>query len=358
MPNKTVVHPDEDAAAILEAIKDFAVIRIDLDGLITSWNAGAEKMLGYEASEMIGRPTSMIFTEAGRKSKKAEEEMAMAKKSGSSVDERWHVRKDGTIFWGSGVMTCLFDEAQKPKGFVKIFRDMSEQKRLTETLLRSNKELEQYAHTISHDLQEPLRVLAGYAELLKMRYTGKLDAEADQFIASLAEGAMRAQKMIRALLDFSKLKAPEGKYEEINFESLIKDAIKNLQFLIQERNAHIKFTSLPVLAADPQQMLQLFQNLITNAIKYGNRERPEVFISADETPNEWIFSIQDNGIGIAAENFDKIFDLFARLHEKEYEGSGIGLALCKKIVESYGGRIWVKSELGKGATFYFSIPKT
>ena len=351
------IHSDEDLEAVIEGLKDFAVIRIDLDGLISSWNSGAKKMMGYDVSEVVGKPADIIFTLADRKAKKAEEEMSIAIEKGSSVDERWHVRKDGTIFWGSGLMTSLYDEAKRPKGFVKIFRDMSEQRRLTESLLRSNRDLEQFAHTVSHDLQEPLRVIAGYADLLKARYSGKLDTDADHYIEALASGAGRAQKMIRALLMVSRSDAPNGKYEEINFETLIKDVIKNLQFLIEERNAQIKFTSLPVLAANPEQMLQLFQNLMSNAIKYNRAERPQVFIRADETPKDWIFSVEDNGIGMAAADLDMIFNLFARL-DTESEGSGIGLSICKRIVESYGGRIWVKSEKEKGSIFYFSVPKT
>lgn len=349
---------EEQLQATLEALKGFAIILIDLNGIISSWNDGAKTMLGYEESEALGQSASIIFTEADRKARKAEEEMLTAMEKGSALDERWHVRKDGSIFWGSGLMTCFYDGSRKPKHFVKIFRDMSDQKRLVDNLQRSNRDLEQFAHTISHDLQEPLNMVASYAELLKSRYQKKLGNDADQFIEYLIDGALRAKKMVASLLEYSKLEAPEGAYEQINFESLVKEVLKNLRFAIEKKQARLSFSSLPVLAADSRQMLHLFQNLISNAIKYSKADHPLVQIRADEAKEEWIFSVTDNGIGIDPRYYSKIFNLFSRLHnDQEYEGTGVGLAICKKIVENHQGRIWVESTPGKGSTFYFSLPK-
>ncbi len=229
--------------------------------------------------------------------------------------------------------------------------------RLNKELERSNKELEQFAYVASHDLQEPLRMVASYTQLLADRYKGKVDETADDFIHFAVEGANRMQALIEALLSFSRLNTKKEYVEMTNSEAALAQAVTNLNKQIEERCAKITHDPLPVINAAWSQFIQLFQNLISNAIKFNDNKVPRVHITAYQNGEEWIFSVRDNGIGFDTEYKDRIFVIFQRLHGREhYPGTGIGLALCKKIVERHGGRIWVKSEPGKGSSFNFAIP--
>ncbi|HEX2865500.1 MAG TPA: ATP-binding protein [Ignavibacteriales bacterium] len=227
---------------------------------------------------------------------------------------------------------------------------------LTE-LERSNKDLEQFAYVASHDLQEPLRMVSNFTQLFARRYRNRLDSNADEYIEFIVEGAMRMQHLIRDLLLYSRLSARNRCFELVDCRTVIEKVLSNLQLSIEESQASVSFGSLPVIAADEVQIEQLFSNLITNAIKFHNHEKPVVRINCSFQNKSWVFSVQDNGIGIEPDYHDRIFVIFQRLHERsEYPGTGIGLAICKKVVEHHGGRIWVDSEHGKGSTFYFTIP--
>lgn len=222
---------------------------------------------------------------------------------------------------------------------------------------RSNSELELFAYVASHDLQEPLRMVTSFTQLLEKRYKNKLDKDADEFIEFILDGATRMQSMINDLLQYSRVGTRGKPFKLTDFESVFGQSLVNLKIAIDENNAIITHDPLPTLMADSTQMIEVFQNLISNAIKFRSKESPQVHVSALKKRNEWVFSVRDNGIGIAPEFFDKLFILFQRLHSRsEYPGTGIGLAVCKKIVERHGGKIWVESEPDKGSTFYFSIP--
>ncbi len=223
-------------------------------------------------------------------------------------------------------------------------------------LARSNAELEQYAYVASHDLQEPLRMITSFTQLLEKRYKGRLDNDADEFIGYIIDGATRMQRLINDLLAYSRVGLSIKSFELTDCEAVINQALDNLKIAIEESGAIVTHNRLPSVMADSSQMITLFQNLLSNAIKF-RRETPRIHVSAKQKKDEWIFSLQDNGIGISPELIDRIFVLFYRLHGRDvYPGSGIGLATCKKIVERHGGRIWVDSKLGKGSTFYFTIP--
>jgi signal transduction histidine kinase len=236
-------------------------------------------------------------------------------------------------------------------------REAAKLKQAIKELERSNIELEQFAYVASHDLQEPLRMVSSYVQLLARRYKGKLDADADDFIAYAVDGANRMQMLINDLLAYSRVSTRGGPFEPTECEAVLEQTLANLQVAITDSGAVVTHDTLPTIMADDFQLGQLFQNLIDNAIKFRSEKPPCVHISAERKGNEYVFSVRDNGIGIDPEYADRIFRIFQRLHNRgKYPGTGIGLAICKKIVERHGGRIWVDSQPGRGATFYFTMP--
>jgi light-regulated signal transduction histidine kinase (bacteriophytochrome) len=249
---------------------------------------------------------------------------------------------------------------------VIIHRDITERKRAEKALaeraaelVRSNAELEQFAYVASHDLQEPLRMVAIYAQLLAKRYRGKLDADADEFIGYVVDGVHQMYQLINGLLAYSQVGSQADAFQSTDCNAAIGSALAKLQGTIKDNAAVITHGPLPTVMADALQLEMLFQNLISNGIKFHGEQPPQIHVSVDQKGDEWVFSVRDNGIGIDPQYADRIFTIFERLHAtKDYPGTGIGLAICKKIVERHGGRIWVESHLGTGATFYFTLPKT
>ena len=232
-----------------------------------------------------------------------------------------------------------------------------ERKQFQQELARSNRDLEQFAYVASHDLQEPLRMVATYTQLLAERYRGKLDAEADKYIHYAVDGALRMQKLVQDLLTFSRAGRQGGAFESTDCNVVLQASLKNLEAAIQESHAVVRQDELPVVMGDGSQLIQVFQNLIGNAVKFRGSEAPVIRVSADAQGKEWVFSVADNGIGIAAEHKEKVFVVFRRLHTREeYAGNGIGLSICEKIIEHHGGRIWVESEPGRGSNFQFTLP--
>lgn len=246
----------------------------------------------------------------------------------------------------------------------QLQREIEERRRIEERLEHTIKELEQsnagleqFAYTASHDLKEPLRVIEGFLKILERRYRNKLDQEAREFISFALEGAGRMDMLISDLLEYSRVGSQRKPFKPTDTEAVLNRARANLKVAVEESGAVITHTGLPEVMADELQLVQLFQNLLSNAIKFRSREPLRVHVAAEKHEEEWVFSVRDNGIGIPPEQTERIFKIFQRLHSRgEYAGTGIGLAICKRIVENHGGRIWVKSEEGKGATFFFTIP--
>jgi light-regulated signal transduction histidine kinase (bacteriophytochrome) len=279
-------------------------------------------------------------------------------------------------FWNSLVLLGFFliyvlilstmktEYATKIKLIDKLHNSLSELDRAkkdleqkAQELARSNDALREFAYAISHDLKEPLRGIDGFVKLLAKRYKGKLASDADNFIEYTVDGVKRMQLMIKDLLEYSLVGTKVKDLEPTDSALVIEQALLNLQTAIEESGAEVTYDPLPEVRADASQLTRLFQNLIGNAIKFRGKEALKIHISSEQRDNEWIFSVRDNGIGIDRDHFGRIFVIFQRLHTREeYDGTGIGLALCKKIVERHGGRIWVESETGKGSTFYFTIP--
>jgi PAS domain S-box-containing protein len=478
---------------LVDGVQDYAMIMLDRHGKVLSWNAGAERIKGYKADEIIGRSFSHFYPQEDIDQGRPEEDLQIAAKNGRAAMERWRVRKDGSRFWATLVMRAARDSSGTLLGFAAISRDVSERKEAEKRLVkladryrglldaapdamvisdsdgrillvnaetektfgylredligqsvevlvperfrgshpahrkayaaqpsrrsmggglellgirkdatefpveimlsplespegmlitatirdiserklfeeqllrtvgeleRSNDELKHFAYIASHDLQEPLRMVASYTQLLAKRYEGRLDSDADEFIAYAVDGSNRMQGMIQGLLAYSRAGANGATPCVVSSENALLEALENLAATLEESGAIVIHDSLPNIETDNTQLIQVFQNLIGNAIKYRGAEAPRVHVSATKnSANEWIFSVRDNGIGIDSEYFERIFILFQRLHtQKEFKGTGIGLAICRKVLERLGGRIWVESQVGRGSTFYFALP--
>ena len=260
------------------------------------------------------------------------------------------------------MITILKDD--KPVGKRGVMMDVSERQRLmnaqaryTTMLRRSNEELQRFAYVASHDLQEPLRMIVSYLQIIENRYTDKLDSDAREFIGFAVDGARRMKALITALLEYSRVDGGEKDFEEFDAQLALDKALANLIFQIEDSGAIITSDAMPRIKADMTQITQLFQNLIGNAIKFQSGRVPQIHIGVERKKDEWQFMVRDNGIGVAPEYLERIFIIFQRLHRKaEYPGTGIGLAICKKVVERHGGRIWVESVVDKGTAFYFTLP--
>jgi PAS domain S-box-containing protein len=272
--------------------------------------------------------------------------------------EEPRVGTDGTTRWLRTSKVPLRDPVGHIIGILGTYEDITERKRAEEELKRSNAELQQFAYVASHDLREPLRMISSYLDLLQRRYEGKvLDAKAMGSIHIAVDGAERMQQMINDLLLYSRIETRAKPFSAVPMNDVLATALKDLKASIDESGATITNDTLPSILADRTQMVLLMENLLSNAIKFHGAEAPQIHVSSSIKGNEYLFSVQDNGISIDPKQKDKIFEMFQRLHTREeYPGTGIGLAITKKIVEHHGGKIWVESELGKGSTFFFTMP--
>ena len=341
---------------LIDGVRDYALFTVDAAGHITSWNRGAERLLGYTEAEMIGKEYSRIFTPEDKQNSVPQIELLTAEREGRAHGEGWRLRKDGSRVFVAGTMASLGDT--EPREFGKIIQDVTERKR-SEDLLRSlNTDLQHFAYATSHDLQEPLRMVKSYTQLLAQRYKGKLDEEADEFIAFAVEGAERMETLLRDLREYWSVNEQRSDQPiPVDCNSVVEKALGFLATAIRESRGRVTHDHLPTVLAEEVPVALLFQNLIGNALKYHRPgEPPCIHVSSQRSANVWNFSVSDNGIGIKAEHLEKVFAPFKRLHGAEYPGSGLGLAICQKIVERYGGRIWAESAPGEGSTFYFTIP--
>jgi len=336
----------------------------DLEGRLTFVNRAWIAMHGYESGDdLVGRNLSIFHSR-----KQLERDVVpfnrKVMENGSNGGEVGHVRKDGTAFPTLMATSLLRDGTGRPMSLAGIAKDISEEKkaqdRLKRTLKdleRSNRDLEQFAYVASHDLQEPLRMVSSYTQLLARRYKDALDKDANEFIGYAVDGAKRMRELLEGLLALSRVGRRGKPFARTECRDVLASVLKNLEILIGENDATITCNELPTIMADEGQMAQLFQNLIANAIRYRGEAAPEVRVSAERRNGNWEFSVRDNGIGIAPEHYERIFEMFQRLHGLgEYPGTGMGLAVCKRIVERHGGNMWVESEPGKGSTFRFTIP--
>ena len=341
---------------------------LDLDGNHTFVNPAAAEMLGYSIEELLRKHShTFVITQEQMvvhiRRMNAQYTKLLRTTTVHHVRDEVFWRKDHSSFPVAYTSTPIKEDG-KLVGAVVTFRDITERKRAEEKLARamadlarSNAELEQFAYIASHDLQEPLRMVASFVQLLGKRYKGKLDGDADDFINYAVDGANRMQILITDLLAYSRVGRRGKEFKEVSCEVVLDQAMSNLRNLIEQSNAVVTRNPLPVVKGDDIQLMQLFQNLIGNAIKFSGDRPPCIHVAAERRADDWCFYVRDNGIGIESEYFERIFSIFQRLHDrKQYPGTGIGLAICKKVVERHGGRIWVESEPGTGSTFYFTLP--
>lgn len=350
---------------LLEAAPD-AMVLLDQAGGIVLVNVQAEKQFGYPRDELLGKQLKQIIPDEAVGQLLTSVLQASDSASATPIATELHGRhKAGSDF----PIEVMLSPLQGTEGvlFTMAIRDISARKRVEAQLLRtvedlhrSNEELEQFAYIASHDLQEPLRMVASYTQLLSKRYKGKLDADADEFIAYAVDGASRMQRLIQDLLAYSRVGTKGKELSETSSEAALDHALMNLGGAIDDSSALVTHDPLPAVLADEGQLVQLFQNLVGNAIKYQSPGVPRIHVSSvKQGPAKWMFSVKDNGLGIEPKYFEKIFGMFQRLHGRnEFDGTGIGLAICKKIVERHGGNISVESALGQGSTFRFALSES
>lgn len=331
-------------------------IYINQQDRITLVNDACLRLFGaWTAGELLGKtPYDLFHTDYHQVIRERIRRMRHQGESQPLLEGKI-VRLDG------GIVDVEVIAAHFPFGGSKaihvILRDITERRRAAENLQRSNKELEQFAYAASHDLQEPLRSIVGFLQLLQHNYGDQLDEKGRQYVERVVAAGHRMQIMIRDLLSLSRVTTSNGTFLPTNLNSLVKTVLDNLESTLQENHAEVVYADLPSLSVDSSQIQSLFQNLILNSIKYNMNPNPRVEIGCSPSGNFYQFFVRDNGIGISPRFYERIFIVFQRLHTaREYDGTGLGLALCRKIVERHGGKIWVESVPGEGSTFFFTLP--
>ena len=366
--------------SLVEQVGDYGIFMLDTKGRIISWNEGARRIKGYAAEDVIGKYFSIFYPEEDILNGKPAWELKIARSSGKYEEEGWRLRKDGTRFWANIVITAVYDTEGRLSGFSKVTRDLTERKLSEQALQESsdkyrqlaqelsvtnselssvNRELEQFTAIVSHDLKEPVRTVRSFLHLMD-RYVDQ--QKFDLLKPSIGKGILAAQRMhelIDNLLHYSQISKIGLQRQKLNVEEVIGEAIQNLNDAVEQSGAHIRVQNeVPSIYGDRVQLVQLFQNLLANALKFTNGKKPEVAVKSWMEDGSVRFVVEDNGIGISPENLEKIFEIFRRLHfASQYPGNGVGLAVCKKVVERHRGRIWAESAQGKGARFHIMLPK-
>jgi PAS domain S-box-containing protein len=337
-----------------------AIVVLSPEGTINFWNPAAERMYGYSADEALGRPlTFVVPPERVAEERRALDRALRGERVPAADTERR--RKDGTAIEVSRTLSPVPGPDGTPAGATEIARDISPRRkaekdltRQVSELSRSNADLEEYALRVAHDLQAPLRLVSAYTRMLGLR---PQDAETSDLLKSAEEGMRRMERLIRHLLDYARLDSSPAKFERIEASAVLDQALANLKLSIEESKGRVTRDRMPAILGDATQLAEVFQNLVSNALKYRGTKAPEIHVGAERRAGEWRMSVRDNGAGIAPDQLRRLFRPLERMAQNGVEpGSGMGLAITKKIVERHGGRIWVESEPGKGSTFFFTLP--
>lgn len=349
---------------MVDNVKDYAIISLDSEGNITSWNKGAEKLKGYTSPEIIGKNFSILYPKEDLEAGKPQHELAEATRLGTYEDEGWRIRKDGSRFWANVVITAI-KSSIGTLSFSKITRDLTQRKQYEEDLKKSttalkaaNKELEAFSYAVSHDLRSPLRGIDGFSQALLEDYGDKLEDQAKEYLSYVREGTQKMGKLIDDLLNLSKMTRQEMRFEEVNLSESAKSIAQRLQN--QDPKRHVEFVIQPNIKAlgDTGLLGIVLENLLNNAWKFTSKN-PLALIEfgARKDQNERsIYYLRDNGIGFDMKYYSKLFGAFQRLHaDAEYKGTGIGLATIRRIITRHAGEIWAESKLGEGTTFYFTL---
>ncbi len=362
---------EENLRLLIQGARDYAIFMIDADGIILNWNKGAELIKGYCANDIIGKHISTFYTEEDRKNKRPEHNLSEAKRLGSYEDEGWRVKKDGSLFWADVLITPLYNEFKQLKGFSKITRDVTAKKTAEEEIILLNKkleknvkqlevvnnELEAFTYSVSHDLRAPLRAIHGYTKILEEEFGDKINEDGKRMMDGVMNNAKKMGQLIDDLLALSRLGKKELIKKETDLTSLMNQSLNELKKIVDTSKANITIDALGSAMIDPSLMQQVFYNLLSNAVKYSSKkEKPEIIVGLKKDNGENVYFIKDNGVGFDMKYYNKLFGVFQRLHDAyEFEGTGVGLALVKRILLRHNGKIWAEAEVGKGATFYFTL---
>jgi PAS domain S-box-containing protein len=358
---------------LISGINDYAILMLDRDGRVVSWNTGGEKIKGYKAEEIIGRHFSLFYTGEDREQGKPAHELRVAGAQGQYEEEGWRVRKDGSRFWALVLITALYDRHGQLLGFGKVTRDITERKRASEEIRRLNvdleignleltavnKELEAFTYTAAHDLRAPLRHIHGFAGSFRAAWYEKLDEEGRHFVDKITASAKEMGVLLDDLLNFSHLGRTELRIRRVSLNDMIEQVRSELAPDLEGRAVAWDVHELPYVDGDPSLLHQVFFNLVANAVKYTrNIDHPRIVVESEHgTDGNNTVIIRDNGVGFDMKYADKLFRVFQRLHASaEFEGTGIGLAIVQRIVERHRGTVWAESAVGHGATFYVSLP--
>lgn len=360
---------------MIAEVQDYAIILLDEDGYIQNWNAGAEKIKGYNAEEIIGKRFSIFYTTEDQNNNLPDKLLQQAREKGKALHEGWRVRRDGSRFWGTIVITALHGKDNNIIGFSKVTRDLTDKKMAEEKLLSytseleiQNRELEQFAYVASHDLQEPLRKIQTFTELIRENYDDEYFVK--RYFDKLDSSAKRMASLVKSLLNYSRLSKDKTERTKVDLNVILAETKQDFELLIEEKKATITSAHLPIVSGNYMQLGQLFSNLISNSLKFS-KHNPLIEITVKTVAKDNIkdapvllrnnhyfeINFEDNGIGFEQQYAQLIFTLFQRLHGRdEYAGTGIGLALCKKIAENHAGFITAEGKPDKGATFKVYLP--
>jgi PAS domain S-box-containing protein len=362
---------------LVEGVQDYAICMLDADGRVISWNTASERIEGYQHEEIVGQHFSYVFSNEDKERGKPEEALKQAQRNGRFEGEVWLVRKDGSGYWANIVLTPLRDADGKITGYSEVIRDITERKRHQEQFRRfnaelerrvvqrtaeleaANKELESFSYSVSHDLRAPLRHIDGFVEMLQRVAAPRLDPDCCSMLKTIDDSAKRMDRLIQDLLTFSRSGRTEMLRTRVNMATLIEKICHDLRPEIGQRKVVWAINPLPEVDADPVLLRQILVNLLSNAIKYTRPlSEARIEMGACDNEEEHVFFVKDNGVGFDPQYASKLFGVFQRLHPaREFEGTGIGLAIVRRIISRHGGRTWAESALGKGATFYFTLPK-